>query len=106
MNARAKFSHMAFGGALVFLGMLGALMSPLTAKNDKFGEIECTKLTVVDAEDGGRVDISSTLDAVRLRADGIQASLAIVYNGKYLARMASDGINGDEVTVNNKIKLG
>ena len=50
MNTRAKFSYMAFGGALVFLGMLGAMMSPLTAEKDKFGEIECTKLTIVNEE--------------------------------------------------------
>ena len=42
MNTREKFKYMAFGGALVFLGMLGAMMSPLTAEKDKFGEIECT----------------------------------------------------------------
>ena len=48
MNTRAKFSYMAFGGVLVFLGMLAAMMLSLTAQKDKIGEIECTKLTVVD----------------------------------------------------------
>lgn len=43
---------MAFGGVLVFLGMLGAMMSPLTAKWDKFGKIECTELTVVGSATG------------------------------------------------------
>ena len=50
MNTREKFRYMAFGGALVFLGMVGAMMSPLTAEKDKFGEIECRRLTVVDAD--------------------------------------------------------
>ena len=49
MNTREKFRYMAFGGALVFLGMVGAMMSPLTAEFvnqtlDKFGEIECTQI--------------------------------------------------------------
>ena len=52
MNTREKFRYMAFGGALVFLGMVGAMMSPLTAEKDKFGEIECTRLTVVDPKTG------------------------------------------------------
>ena len=55
MNTREKFRYMAFGGALVFLGMVGAMMSPLTAERDKFGEIECTRLTVVDADGKMRV---------------------------------------------------
>ena len=42
---------MAFGAALMFIGMLLTLMSPLTAEKDRFGEIECTKLTVVNAVD-------------------------------------------------------
>ena len=53
-------SYMAFGGVLVFLGMLAALMSPLTAERDKFREIECTRLTVVDADGKTRVIISSS----------------------------------------------
>ena len=49
MNTKEKFSYMAFGAALMFIGMLLTLMSPLTAEKDRFGEIECTKLTVVNA---------------------------------------------------------
>ena len=59
MNTREKFRYMAFGGALVFLGMLGAMMSPLTAEKDKFGEIECTRLTVVDADGKTRVNLTT-----------------------------------------------
>ena len=51
MDTRQKFSYMILGGALVFLGMLEAMISPLTAEKDKFGEIECTKLTVVAETD-------------------------------------------------------
>ena len=48
MNMKQKFSYMAFGATLMFIGMLLTLMSPLTAEKERFGEIECTKLTVVD----------------------------------------------------------
>ena len=71
MNTRAKFGYMAFGGALVFLGMLGAMMSPLTAEKDKFGEIECTRLTVVDPKTGkSGVIISSGEDGGVVSAYG------------------------------------
>ena len=60
MNTREKFRYMAFGGALVFLGMVGAMMSPLTAEKDKFGEIECTRLTVVDADGKRGVLLTTT----------------------------------------------
>lgn len=77
MNTREKFSYMAFGAALMFLGMLLTLMSPLTAQRDRFGEIVCTKLTVIDsvtgktqsvmrsAEYGGEISVHSN-DALRV----------------------------------------
>lgn len=48
-----KLRYMALGGLLMFIGMLMAsvLMPSLVAQRDKFGEIECTKLTVVDGGD-------------------------------------------------------
>ena len=44
MNTREKFRYMAFGGALVFLGMVGAMMSPFLMSvpiilNYKFGAV-------------------------------------------------------------------
>lgn len=47
-----KLRYMALGGLLMFIGMLTAivLMPSLVAQRDKFEEIECTKLTVVDAD--------------------------------------------------------
>ena len=78
MITRQKFSYMAFGAALMFLGTLLTLMSPLTAQRDKFGHIECTKLTVVDSrgkamvrlyanDNGGWLDVYGKLDS-KLRA--------------------------------------
>ena len=45
-------------------GIIGSLLtalvvSPVTAQKDKFGEIECTKLTVVDADGKERVILST-----------------------------------------------
>ena len=54
MQLRNKLSYIALGGLLMLIGMLASsvFMSSLFAQRDKFGEIECTKLTVVD---GGQV---------------------------------------------------
>ena len=41
-----KLVYAGFGALLLFIGML---LSPVTAQRDKFGEIECTSLAVVDA---------------------------------------------------------
>ena len=95
MNTREKFRYMAFGGALVFLGMVGAMMSPLTAERDKFGEIECTRLTVVDADGKRRVIISRGVDGGSVDAYGkdgkLRASLAITEHGGYVYAHGKDG---------------
>ena len=44
-----KLVYAGFGALLLFMGML---LSPVTAQRDKFGEIECTSLTVVDPKTG------------------------------------------------------
>ena len=95
MNTREKFRYMAFGGALVFLGMLGAMMSPLTAEKDKFGEIECTRLTVVDAD--GKTMVSLTTNATggdvgTYSSDGLSsASLGITEHGGIVTAFGKDG---------------
>ena len=104
MNTREKFSYMAFGAALMFLGMLLTLMSPLTAQQDKFGEIECTKLTVVDDkgqkvaelganEYGGRVSVYGN--------DGESAKAAIVVgkHGGHVGVYGKEGKPGVSVEV-------
>lgn len=48
MNTKQKLAYIAIGGLLVATGMI---ISPLNAQKEKFGEIECTKLSVAD-EDG------------------------------------------------------
>ena len=61
MKLRNKLSYMALGGLLMFIGMLTAsvLMPSLTAQRDKFGEIECNSLRVVDADGVVQVILSA-----------------------------------------------
>ena len=42
-----KLVYASFGALILFIGML---LSPVAAQRDKFGEIECTSLAVVDAD--------------------------------------------------------
>jgi hypothetical protein len=99
MNTREKFSYMAFGAALMFLGVLLTLISPLTAQRDRFGEIVCTKLIVVDpitgkthatiqgAEHGGDISVHSN-DGLRV------ARLQVLEDGRgsVMARNKAGGL--------------
>ena len=51
-----KLVYAGFGALLLFIGML---LSPVTAQRDKFDEIECTKLTVVDQDGKMRVRLTT-----------------------------------------------
>ena len=103
MNTREKFRYMAFGGALVFLGMVGAMMSPLTAEKDKFGEIECTRLTVVDADGKTRVLLTTDEDGGFVYAFGKDgqsaASLGIGEHGGYVYAHGKDVKSGVSLRV-------
>ena len=61
MKFRHKLSYTALGGLLMLIGMLASsvFMPNLVVQRDKIGEIECTKLTVVDAEGKSRVILST-----------------------------------------------
>ena len=73
-NWKTKLPYIGFGSLFGCLfTIIGMLASPVTAQKDKFGEIECTKLTIVDSngkvmaelqagEYGGRLDIFSKKD--------------------------------------------
>lgn len=52
MKLRNQLSYIALGGLLMFIGMLASsvFMPSLFAQRDKFGDIECTRLAVVDAD--------------------------------------------------------
>jgi hypothetical protein len=48
MNLVQRLAHIALGGVLVAIGVA---ISPLNAERDKFGDIECTSLSIVDPHD-------------------------------------------------------
>ena len=52
MKFSHKFGYISLGGLLMLIGMIASsvFMPNLFAQKDKFGEIECTALTVVDAD--------------------------------------------------------
>lgn len=50
-NWKVKLTYAGFGSLFGSLcTIMGMLASPVTAQRDKFGDIECTSLTVVDAD--------------------------------------------------------
>ena len=60
-NWKVKLVYIGFGTVFGCLcTIIGMLASPVTAQRDKFGEIECTKLTVVDER--GNVKIGLVVD--------------------------------------------
>ena len=69
-----KLVYASFGALLLFIGML---LSPVTAQRDKFDEIECTKLTVVDADGKTEVIISSGEDGGSVFAYGKDGKPAV-----------------------------
>lgn len=104
MHKRTKFGYMALGGVLVFLGMLGAMMSPLTAKWDKFGKIECTELTVVDPETGEvRSIIGTDEDGGKIAVYGNdgkrKVSLNVLLDGGRINVLGQDGESGVSLLV-------
>ena len=113
MKLRNKLSYLALGGLLMLIGMLASsvFMPSLFAQRDKFGDIECTSLTVVDggqvvvygkdgesrawlsvAEDGGSVGVhgKDVKSGARLSVDEHGGSVSVYGKGDGKAGM---GIN-------------
>ena len=62
MKLRNKLSYMALGGLLMLIGMLASsvfMPNNLIAQRDKFGDIECNSLRVVDADGAVQVILSA-----------------------------------------------
>ena len=60
MYTRQKFSYMVFGAVIGITGLaVGLCVSPLMAYRDRFGDIECSDLTVVDENGKAKVRLSS-----------------------------------------------
>lgn len=114
MNLTQRLAHIALGGVLVTIGMI---MSPLTAQNDKFREIECTSLTVVNPDTGksiielafnglgGEINISDLTGnrQLSLFGTGILNALNIYgHSGEPVVAALSDG-SGGLITVANDV---
>lgn len=72
--------------------MTALLVSPVTAQHDKFGDIKCTKLTVVD---GWRTDEKTVVDGWRVWIYGTdgkpKAALSGTVYGEYTWVRGKDG---------------
>lgn len=94
-----KLRYMALGGLLMFVGMLTAsvLMPNLVAQRNRFGDIECTSLRVVDKDGMSRVEIGIT-------SDGEDASIFVMdKKGVPQADISVEERRGGSIRVSNKL---
>ena len=101
MNTKQKLAYIAIGGLLVATGMI---ISPLNAQKDKFGEIECTKLTVVNGEGKASVILCGEMfDALDHLLPNVEA--VVIYEGNIQLNDNDSGsvwVEGGKVTVYDK----
>ena len=95
-NWKTKLGYIGFGSIFGCLFTInGILASPVTAQRDKIGEIECTKLTVVDERGNGRVFLSVNEHGGRVHLfdkDGtLKASLTVDEHGGFVGVQGKDG---------------
>lgn len=82
-NWQVKLVYAGFGGFLMLVGMV---LSPVTAQREKFGEIVCTKLSVVDRAGVPRVVLSTNV------YDGLHAG-----RNKRIVTITSGEIGGSKI---------
>ena len=63
MNTKHYLVMSGIVGGVIGSLLTALLVSPVTAQRDEFGEIECTKLTVVDADGVSRIILSTNIFA-------------------------------------------
>ena len=90
MNTKQKLAHMVLGGILVAAGMI---ISPLNAQKDKFGEIDCTRLAIVDANGNERIILSTNI------MDGI---VGRSFDDNRRVRIIGDEDHGGEISAYSK----
>ena len=96
MNTKERLGYMAIGGILVLVGLCLASVLPLGAQSEdeKFGEITCTRLTVL-SPDGN--------PAVLMHADGEAGAINVwAPDGKSGVRLDIDDEKGGNVYVYGK----
>ena len=93
MQNRIKLGYTVLGAVIMLIGLtVGAIVSPplIAQRNGVFGEVVCTRLTVVDKHGRTAIDLESTEKANSIllidKADNLAVSLsAIRAYGKYAA---------------------
>ena len=99
-NWKVKLVYAGFGclfGSLCTI--MGMLASPVTAQRDKFGEIECTRLVVVDPETGKTgavlfVDEDGGTVAAFGKEGESAAALRVNEHGGRVSAIGKDGQSG------------
>ena len=97
MNTKQKLSYMVVGGIIGVVGVvIGMSVLSVSTAWDKFGEIECTSLTVVDKDGRSVAEISAFKHGgiVRVRGyDGVsRVALSVGENGGVVAVSDNDGM--------------
>ena len=95
-NWKSKLVYIGFGS---FFGCLctiiGMLASPVTAQRDKFGHIECARLTVVDADGKTMVRLGAGEHGGSVAAFGKDgkpgAALGVAEHGGHVDAIGKDG---------------
>ena len=117
---KVKLVYIGFGTVFGCLcTIIGMLASPVTAQRDKFGEIECTSLRVVDEDGVPRVEIAVSggdCGVIVIDKDGVpKADLSVdehhggyvgVYDKTGKSAALRVGIYGGRVAVNGKDEQG
>ncbi|MDE0184060.1 MAG: hypothetical protein OXP71_01235 [Candidatus Poribacteria bacterium] len=116
-DLKVKLVYMGFGGMIAIIGMLIGIgmLSSVIAKNDKFGDIECSSLRVVD-EDGITRIILSTDDLagyddenIRVRITGDASDGDVYVHGKggskYGSASATLGIGKNRIEHTDPLKI-
>lgn len=99
-DLKIKLIYMGFGGVIAIIGMLFAIgmLSSVTAQRDKFGEIECTSLRVVDADGNTKVVLTITETGGRVIVGGKDGeSTAAIGINEYGGSVVASGKDGKSV---------
>ena len=81
-NLKVKLVYMGFGGMIAIFGTLFGMLSSVTAQRDKFGDIECTSLRVVDASGKVRVFLTTRTYASVLETDAKVSVIGDEHGGR------------------------
>ena len=103
-DLKVKLVYMGFGGMIAIVGMLFAfgMLSSVTAQKDKFGDIECTSLRIINANDIARVFLGTDLfQSGRVSVYGIKEgqSKVEISNVEHGGHVGARGIDGESEAV-------